>query len=33
MSAPSADLLDAFERGSLDPATFNHRQHLSLAWT
>jgi len=33
MSAPSADLLDSFERGSLDPATFNHRQHLSLAWT
>jgi hypothetical protein len=25
--------LVAFERGTLDPARFNHRLHLSLAWT
>jgi hypothetical protein len=25
--------LDAFENGTLDPALFNHRLHLSLAWT
>ena len=23
----------AFEQGSLDPAQFNHRRHLSLAWS
>jgi hypothetical protein len=28
-----ADVLTAFERGTLDPAQFNHRLHLSLAWT
>lgn len=27
------DTLIAFERGTLDPAQFNHRLHLSLAWT
>jgi hypothetical protein len=27
------EVLTAFERGTLDPAQFNHRLHLSLAWT
>jgi hypothetical protein len=34
--APSnsdGDVLAAFERGTIDPAQFNHRLHLSLAWT
>ena len=26
------DVLDAFESGSLDPARFTHREHLSVAW-
>lgn len=38
MSAlPHSSLADptmlAFEQGSLDPAQFNHRLHLSLAWS
>jgi hypothetical protein len=28
-----ADIMSAFENGTLDPARFNHRLHLSLAWT
>jgi hypothetical protein len=28
-----ADIVSAFENGTLDPARFNHRLHLSLAWT
>lgn len=28
-----SDLLIAFENGTLDPGQFNHRLHLSLAWT
>ncbi len=31
-SRQACDLLDAFENGSLDPASFSHRQHLSIAW-
>ena len=31
-SLRDADLLQAFESGSLDPSRFNHRLHLSLAW-
>jgi hypothetical protein len=27
------DIVSAFENGTLDPARFNHRLHLSLAWT
>lgn len=27
------DIVNAFENGTLDPARFNHRLHLSLAWT
>lgn len=27
------DALTAFERGTLDPEQFNHRLHLSLAWS
>lgn len=27
------DIMGAFENGSLDPARFDHRLHLSLAWT
>lgn len=30
---PDVDTLSAFESGTLDPARFNHRLHLSLAWT
>ena len=26
-------MIAAFENGTLDPARFNHRLHLSLAWT
>jgi len=29
----NSDVLTAFERGTLDPVQFNHRLHLSLAWT
>lgn len=25
-------LLEAFERGTLDPATFDHRRHVHVAW-
>jgi hypothetical protein len=32
-SAGGGDLLAAFESGTLDPAQFDHRLHLSLAWT
>jgi hypothetical protein len=33
MPSTSADpTMLAFEKGSLDPAGFNHRLHLSLAW-
>ena len=32
-SQPLDDMLDAFENGTLDPSSFGHRQHLSLAWT
>lgn len=31
--APEASELQAFESGTLDPARFDHRLHLSLAWT
>jgi hypothetical protein len=31
--AGGGDPLAAFERGTLDPAQFDHRLHLSLAWT
>jgi hypothetical protein len=27
------DIVSAFENGTLDPARFNHRLHLSLAWS
>jgi hypothetical protein len=30
---PVDDVLSAFENGSLDPAQFTHRVHLSLAWS
>lgn len=30
---PGSDTVNAFENGSLDPARFDHRLHLSLAWT
>jgi hypothetical protein len=34
LPAPEAgDVLRAFESGTLDPARFDHRLHLSLAWT
>ncbi|MET0533588.1 MAG: hypothetical protein ABW171_05130 [Steroidobacter sp.] len=32
MTANSSELV-AFENGTLDPARFDHRLHLSLAWT
>ena len=28
----AADLIQAFESGSLDPEQFNHRLHLRMAW-
>jgi hypothetical protein len=31
-SQPDVDVLEAFETGSLDPARFSHREHLSVAW-
>jgi hypothetical protein len=30
---PVDEILVAFENGSLDPARFSHRQHLSVAWS
>lgn len=27
------DLVEAFESGAIDPATFHHREHLQMAWT
>lgn len=32
-SQQASDTFNAFENGSLDPARFDHRLHLSLAWT
>ena len=31
-TSSAADLLQAFECGSLDPAQFDHRLHLRMAW-
>ena len=31
-SQSDGDVLAAFESGSLDPARFSHREHLSVAW-
>jgi hypothetical protein len=33
ISTRAGDLVAAFESGTLDPARFDHRLHLSLAWT
>lgn len=30
---PDDDPMLAFERGTLDPAQFSHRMHLSIAWS
>ncbi len=27
------ELIDAFERGAIDPASFDHRAHLRVAWS
>jgi hypothetical protein len=29
---PSDPLVDAFERATIDPETFHHREHLYVAW-
>ncbi|GFE91241.1 hypothetical protein [Steroidobacter agaridevorans] len=33
LTSPPDPTMLAFESGSLDPARFNHRLHLSLAWS
>ena len=33
LTGPADPTMPAFENGSLDPARFNHRLHLSLAWS
>ena len=33
LTNPADPTMLAFEQGSLDPARFNHRLHLSLAWS
>ena len=30
---PEQQVLDAFEAGLLDPATFGHRDHVRIAWS
>lgn len=32
MSASAAELMTAFETGTLNPAGFHHRDHVQLAW-
>jgi len=33
LAATVADVMAAFESGTLDPAQFDHRLHLSVAWS